>query len=127
MLTHTQRKLPWASTLQLSLTLALVNPFLWYLIDRSNTGFLLSTLFSVFGSSTLIALDAHIVPSPLTVSRHGGGVNGTAFEGVGQGRAGVEDKIGNAIWVMSVLFCAVLCFGQVGRRLAILRRRAKQE
>ncbi|KAK0753105.1 insulin-induced protein-domain-containing protein [Schizothecium vesticola] len=36
------RRLPWTSTMQASLTLALANPFLWYLIDRSKPGFLLS-------------------------------------------------------------------------------------
>ncbi|ETS76152.1 hypothetical protein PFICI_11539 [Pestalotiopsis fici W106-1] len=47
------RKTQWASTLQVSLSLALVNPFLWYLIDRSKPGFLLSSTVGLVGSAIL--------------------------------------------------------------------------
>ncbi|KAG7290229.1 hypothetical protein NEMBOFW57_000227 [Staphylotrichum longicolle] len=50
------RRLPWASTMQVSLTLALANPFLWYLIDRSKPGFLLSAAVGVGGAAVLMVM-----------------------------------------------------------------------
>ncbi len=50
-----QRKLPWQSTLQVSLTLALANPVLWYLIDRSKPGFLLSAVVGLTGWAIAMA------------------------------------------------------------------------
>ncbi|EEH19174.2 hypothetical protein PABG_01493 [Paracoccidioides brasiliensis Pb03] len=58
------RKLPWQSTLQVSLTLALVNPFLWYLIDRSKPGFMLSTAVGLVGMVALLGINSDVVPAP---------------------------------------------------------------
>ncbi|MCJ1400662.1 bifunctional phosphoribosylaminoimidazolecarboxamide formyltransferase/IMP cyclohydrolase [Xylographa trunciseda] len=60
------RKLPWQSTLQVSLTLALVNPVLWYLIDRSKPGFVLSAIVGIAGTAVLTVVNPEIVPSPAT-------------------------------------------------------------
>ncbi|KAI9781407.1 MAG: hypothetical protein M1839_006001 [Geoglossum umbratile] len=62
------RKLPWQSTLQVSLTLALVNPVLWYLIDRSKAGFLLSSVVGLAGTALLLGINPKIVPAPATAS-----------------------------------------------------------
>jgi hypothetical protein len=35
--------------------------------------------------------------------------------------AGKDGIAEGAVWIMSVLFCACLCFGNVGRRLALWR------
>lgn len=121
------RKLPWTSTLQISLTLALVNPFLWYLIDRSVTGFVLSTVVAMIGTTGLMALDSTLIPNPLSTpstSANGTSVTGAAGYLADAYRSG---KVDSTIWVMSVLFCAVLCFGHIGRRLALLRRRAREK
>lgn len=119
------RKLPWTSTLQVSLTLALVNPFLWYLLDRSKPGFLLSTAVGMVGTTGILALDSSIVPNPLASSTtfNNTGASGKRSSGlVGAGKSQIE----SAVWIMSVLFCSVLCFGHIGRRLALLRRKARQ-
>ncbi|KAI9810584.1 MAG: hypothetical protein M1826_003506 [Phylliscum demangeonii] len=62
------RKLPWQSTLQVSLTLALVNPALWYLIDRSKPGFILSTFVGLAGTALLMGVNPAMVPAPATAS-----------------------------------------------------------
>lgn len=120
-----QRKLPWTSTLQVSLTLAMVNPFLWYLLDRSKPGFFLSTLVAFIGTPGLLALDSSLVPNPLGNLAGDASVNGTRSAYGGLGKAYREGKVDSAIWIMSVLFCSVLCFGHIGRRLALLKRRAR--
>ncbi|KAE8440541.1 hypothetical protein EG329_007258, partial [Mollisiaceae sp. DMI_Dod_QoI] len=58
------RKLPWATPLQASLTLFLVNPVLWYLIDRSAPGFILSASVGAVGTSLLLASNPDMMPSP---------------------------------------------------------------
>ncbi|KAG8525480.1 uncharacterized protein KY384_009124 [Bacidia gigantensis] len=58
------RRLPWQSTLQVSLTLALVNPVLWYLVDRSKPGFLLSLIVGLTGTAVVFGVNPEIIPSP---------------------------------------------------------------
>ncbi|EOD45229.1 putative insig domain-containing protein [Neofusicoccum parvum UCRNP2] len=70
------RKLQWQSTLQISLTLALVNPALWYLLDRSKPGFTLSMLVGLTGTAVLLLLGQHadsvaFIPSPPIVGGSG--------------------------------------------------------
>ncbi|KAL2123850.1 hypothetical protein VTJ04DRAFT_215 [Mycothermus thermophilus] len=125
------RKLPWASTMQISLTLALVNPFLWYLIDRSKPGFVLSATIGVVGSMILTGVDPGVMPAPM-ITADGelgiggdGGRNWTGAMGGGHGRGGhmsglaYQEIIETSIWMLSVLFCSCVCFGNVGRRLAL--------
>lgn len=113
-----QRKLPWQSTLQVSLTLALANPVLWYLIDRSKPGFILSAVVGVAGTIVLLEVNPDIVPSPamqpqkLSLANVSG--NQPGFEGLSS-----EERIGVGTWIASVLFCSCVCFGNIGRRLAL--------
>ncbi|KAH0543497.1 hypothetical protein FGG08_002165 [Glutinoglossum americanum] len=112
------RKLPWQSTLQASLTLALVNPVLWYLIDRSKAGFLLSTVVGLTGTAILLGINPKMVPAPATNSLNDSVSVGNSMWPVSAGLISVE-SIGVATWIASVLFCSCVCFGNVGRRLAL--------
>nr|OQO20008.1 hypothetical protein B0A51_12270 [Rachicladosporium sp. CCFEE 5018] len=122
------RKLPWQSTLQLSLTLALANPALWYLIDRSPPGFILSSIVALTGTGILLGINPALVPSPSPqevlnghVRRHGVVSNGTSsLYGNGDLVLGVFslESIGVATWIASVLFVSSVCFGNIGRKLA---------
>ncbi|POS87357.1 hypothetical protein EPUL_000836, partial [Erysiphe pulchra] len=58
------RKLPWSSTFQASLALSLVNPVLWYLIDRSKSGFLLSSAIGTSGTALLLILKSKMTAYP---------------------------------------------------------------
>lgn len=122
------RKLPWQSTLQLSLTLALANPAVWYLIDRSPAGFLLSAMVALSGTAVLLGVNPALVPSPSPaqalkghVAMHSGSLNGTA-SGVGTDDLVLgmfsHESVGVATWIASVLFVSSVCFGNIGRRLA---------
>jgi hypothetical protein len=115
------RKLPWTSTMQVSLTLALANPFLWYLIDRSKPGFLLSAAVGVAGSAVLMSLNPEMMPAP--AGALGGGIssNGTAAAGGREALGGFasQETVEMGIWMLSVLFCSCVCFGNIGRRLAL--------
>ncbi|KAI1505544.1 insulin-induced protein-domain-containing protein [Biscogniauxia marginata] len=127
------RKLPWDSTLQVSLTLALVNPVLWFLIDRSIPGFLVSSIVGLAGSGVLMGLSPEMVPIPTIVhssaaygthglqneSASGGGnhVDGTPILG---GLAS-QETVATGIWLLNVLFCCCVCFGNIGRWLAVNR------
>ena len=112
-----QRRLPWQSTSQVSLTLALVNPVLWYLVDRSKPGFILSTLVGLAGTAIAFSVNPEIVPSPAAPSPKAGALNMSHDSRVYNGLFSSE-SIGVGIWIASVLFCSCVCFGNIGRRLA---------
>jgi len=137
------RRLPWTSTMQVSLTLALANPFLWYLIDRSKPGFLFSTVVGLAGSAILTGLGTtDLMPAPisssmgsLSESTRGAGPSNASFSSTppsssyslktnAGGFYGGEDAIEAGIWMVSVLFCSCVCFGNIGRRLALNRSSA---
>ncbi|PGG96569.1 hypothetical protein GX51_07765 [Blastomyces parvus] len=108
------RKLPWQSTLQVSLTLALVNPFLWYLIDRSKPGFMLSTAVGLLGMVTLLGVNPDVVPAP--TANVGGAADIASSGGI---LLPSQESIAVGTWIASVLFCSCVCFGNIGRRLAV--------
>jgi hypothetical protein len=121
------RKLPWQSTLQLSLTLALANPAVWYLIDGSPPGFILSTAVALAGTAVLVGINPSLVSSPRgadgcdTNSGKQCGVNGTVHPVHGEHLVlGLfsQESIGVATWIASVLFVSSVCFGNIGRKLA---------
>lgn len=130
------RKLPWQSTLQVSLTLALANPALWYLLDRTKPGLLLSVVVGTLGTFGLLLVNPNIVPSP--ASGHNGTMSSQHLHhdvGLQQGQApwtdgrAVDDiilggllsyeSVGVATWLGSVLFCSCICFGNIGRKMGI--------
>ena len=96
------RRLPWESTFQMSLTLAVADPALWYLIDRSTPGFILSILVGVLGTIISLAINPGLVPPAAS--------SATAIS---------QELVGVFAWVASVLFCSCVCFGNIGRRLAL--------
>ncbi|GAB1217687.1 hypothetical protein ATERTT37_006928 [Aspergillus terreus] len=106
-----------------SATLALTNPVLWYLIDRTITGFVMSTVVGVAGMGILLKLWPELVPAsangtpavpPL--------LNGTLWD-YGLATGFTQESIAVRTFVASVLFSACVCFGNIGRQLAIGARR----
>ncbi|KAK1999847.1 insulin-induced protein [Colletotrichum falcatum] len=112
------RKLPWASTMQVSLTLALVNPFLWYLIDRSKPGFLLSAAVGLAGSTMLMGINPDIMPTPSSLTYRNESERAYS-DPITFGGLASQETIETGIWMLSVLFCSCVCFGNIGRRLAL--------
>lgn len=89
-----------------------MNPFLWYLIDRSKSGFVLSTAIGLTGMMALLEMNPDIVFSPNASDA----INDTAF-----GIAGLtlsQGQLAVGTWIASVLFCSCVCFGNIGRKLA---------
>jgi Insulin-induced protein (INSIG) len=105
------------------LTLALVNPVLWYLIDRSKPGFIFSAIVGIVGTFALLEINPDIVPSPAIQAPR---VN---FASVSSDEVGMDsfishEKIGVWTWIASVLFCSCVCFGNIGRRLSLTQQSA---
>lgn len=119
------RKTQWASTLQVSLSLALVNPFLWYLIDRSKPGFLLSSTVGLVGSVIVMSLKPDMVPAPTSLlsfdDYRGNSSSSRAETSTMLGGLASQPAVEKGIWMLSILFCCCLCFGNIGRRLALNR------
>ncbi|WPH03590.1 Hypothetical protein R9X50_00647200 [Acrodontium crateriforme] len=107
------RKLPWESSLQLSLTLALANPAVWYTVDRSPAGFVLSTLVALSGTAILLITNPALIrPSPAQIIARDLGTEELVLGFFSQ------ETVGVATWIASVLFVSSVCFGNIGRRLS---------
>ena len=119
-----QRKLPWESTLQVSLTLALVNPVLWYLVDRSIAGFLLSSIIGLGGTAVCLSVNPDMVPS-LAAGPLAGNATDFHHQEVMKNRLVSTETISVGTWVASVLFCSCVCFGNIGRRLSLSHHRQR--
>lgn len=123
-----QRKLAWTSTLQISLTLAMVNPLLWWLIDRSKVGILLSLTVGLVGSMLLLGFDPDLMPVPpsSTLAAFTRSFNESLDDEIPssdarheqQGLFANQEIVETGVWMLSVLFCSCLCFGNIGRRMA---------
>ncbi|KAF2222183.1 insulin-induced protein-domain-containing protein [Elsinoe ampelina] len=119
------RRLPWQSTLQLSLTLALSNPAIWYLLDRTPPGLVFSTTVALSGTALCLAINPNLIPPPsgLDVVRSGTLTANASSIGAAAASqdfvAGIfsHESVGVATWIASVLFVSCVCFGNIGRRL----------
>lgn len=118
-LTELQRRLPWQSSLQVSLTLALVNPVLWYIIDRSKPGFFLSSFVGITGTAILLGLSPEMILSPPSPSPLAGRTIFSIDSLLRSNGLISEESIWAWTWIASVLFCSSVCFGNLGRRLAL--------
>ncbi|KAI5459839.1 insulin-induced protein-domain-containing protein [Mariannaea sp. PMI_226] len=118
------RKVAWVSTLQVSLSLALVNPLLWWLIDRSKPGLVLSTAVGFAGSVLLLGVNPEIMPAPSGV-QFGNSSSSQASSSLDDlltfGGLARPHTVEAGVWMLSVLFCSCVCFGNIGRRLAMGR------
>ncbi|KAF1945430.1 hypothetical protein EJ02DRAFT_419421 [Clathrospora elynae] len=129
------RRLPWQSTLQLTLTLALVNPALWYILDRSKPGLSFSLIVTSLATSFIFLSNPDVLPSPslpsttnVTQPTQSSSSSSTTKEIPHTAPVGQElfagmvsyDNLAVVTWVGSVMFCSCVCFGSIGRRLAVL-------
>ncbi|KAF1953957.1 hypothetical protein CC80DRAFT_476894 [Byssothecium circinans] len=120
------RRLPWQSTLQLTITLALVNPALWYILDRSKPGLSFSLIVTSILTSFIFLSNPDVLPSPsLPATTNATHTPSHATLAPGEEMfAGVVsyETLAVVTWVGSVLFCSCVCFGSIGRRLAVWER-----
>lgn len=110
------RKLAWVSTLQVSATLALVNLLLWWLIDRSKSGFVLSAAVGLTGSMFLLGVNPEIMPAPSSLPSRNNSM-GMENESFALGGLVNQETVETIIYMLSVLFCSCICFGNIGRGL----------
>lgn len=103
----------------------MVNPFLWYLIDRSKPGFLLSTVVGLAGSAILMGLKPDIMPMPMPANHSSfgtfaGNTSSSLLDSpMMLGGLASQRTVETGIWILSILFCCCVCFGNIGRRLAL--------
>ncbi|CAN6621796.1 hypothetical protein TRVA0_008S02784 [Trichomonascus vanleenenianus] len=89
------RKLSWTSTLQAAFYWGMVNPCLWFILDSTRNGFILSCLVAIVGSTVFaIVFPGHLPAAELS-----------------------ESYVSVIVWIASVFFCCSICFGNIGRRL----------
>lgn len=89
------RKLSWTSTLQAAFYWGMVNPCLWFILDATRNGFILSCLTAIVGTTVFAIIFPNHLPAP--------GLS--------------EEYVSVTVWVASVFFCCSICFGNTGRRL----------
>lgn len=96
----------------------MANPLLWWLIDRSKPGFLLSAAVGVTGSMFLLGTNPEVMPPPSTSFHLSNSTLRPDFKPVTFGGFARQETIESGVWILSVLFCSCVCFGNIGRRLA---------
>lgn len=89
------RKLPWESTMQVAVLWGLVNPFLWYLLDGTRNGFILSALTAIVGTMVFAVLFPANLPQPVLSTGY----------------------IAVTVWIASTFYICSICFGNIGRRI----------
>lgn len=111
-----QRRLPWHSTLQRAASVCIVNPAVWYVIDRTIPGLILSTTLGVAGSALFLSTGPDSLPLPIkNILQDGIGVKDARIMVVGVGLS--QSTIEGGMWAASVLFVMCITFGNIGRRL----------
>lgn len=107
--------------MQASSTLFLVNPVLWYIIDRSKPGFVLSSSVGALGTALLIT-NSKCLPSMGSPPTNGTTEQLVIHTTLARDESVMSRKsLEGGIWILSVLFCSCVCFGNIGRRLALNR------
>ncbi|KAL7921083.1 insulin-induced domain-containing protein [Trichoderma austrokoningii] len=105
------RRLAWSSSLQLSVAVALASFVLWWLIDRSVSALILSAGVGLAGSVLVWGVNPDMIPAPAAQN------SSNSIPDLANSIAS-QETIEASIWMVSVLFCTCLCFGNIGRRLA---------
>lgn len=116
-----QRRLEWTSSTQVSLAVALANLVLWWLIDRTMPALVVSTVVGLAGTIFLLSVSPDMIRAPSTAFAQ----TNTSFSAESHvelatmlGGIASQETVEAGIWILSVLFCTCLCFGNIGRRLA---------
>lgn len=91
------RKLAWESSSQVAFLWTCLNPILWYILDGTTNGFIVSSATAIVETAGF----AFFVPSH--------------FPPVASTSSVVYYSV--LAWIGSVLFCCSICFGNLGRRL----------
>lgn len=90
------KKIPWASTFQVAFYWGMINPCLWFLLDATRNGFILSSFVALAGTKLFTLFYPDNIPSPTT-----------------------EAYVTMFALVASAFFCCSICIGNLGRRLNI--------
>ncbi|KAJ3095819.1 Insulin-induced protein 2 protein [Phlyctochytrium planicorne] len=90
-------KLPWTSSVQVSITLALLAVGLWFLFDRTWHGFIISAVFAIVGTWVVYMLVKH---GAYSITK--------------------PDFFGVRSWFPCILYSSSICFGSIGRQLAVI-------
>ena len=78
----------------------------------------MATTVGVAGMSVVLGLKPELIPTSTGPSVGTTFLNGTGWENA-LGADITQESIAVRTWVASVLFCACVCFGNIGRQLAI--------
>jgi hypothetical protein len=110
-----------------------VNPALWFLIDRSMPGLVMASGVGLGGAALLLGLQPDMVPVPANAAAAALGLydldqGNATVKSADDYDAGTDSLLGGfasqktieaGIWMLSILFCCCICFGNIGRRLAL--------
>ncbi|KAL7947298.1 insulin-induced protein domain-containing protein [Trichoderma barbatum] len=122
------RRLSWTSSTQVSLAVALANLVLWWLIDRTVPALVVSTVVGLAGTVFLLSVSPDIIRAPsiaLTQTNSSFSAGNQAEATTILGSLASPETVETGIWILSVLFCTCLCFGNIGRRLAKSRSKGR--
>lgn len=109
--------------------MALANVFLWWLIDRTMAALVVSTVVGAAGTVFLLSVSPDVIRVPstafITQSHNVSPTEPPSEPATLLGGIASPETVEAGIWILSVLFCTCLCFGNIGRRLARGRTRGR--
>lgn len=75
------------------------------------------------GTLALLGLNPEMMPSPPSSATPSAPRNGSSVQGTHEALGGLvgTETIEIGVWIASVLFCSCVCFGNIGRKLALKR------
>lgn len=71
------------------------------------------------GSAVLLGVNPNIMPTPSVVPPQNASTSGLYDVPLSFGGLAKRETVEAGIWMLSVLFCSCVCFGNIGRRLAL--------
>jgi hypothetical protein len=107
--------------MQVSVAVGLASFVLWWLIDRSISALILSAGVGLAGSILVWGVNPDMIPAPAAQNISSNSIPPVASHtdlATALNSIASQETIEASIWIVSVLFCTCLCFGNIGRRLA---------
>ena len=86
---------------------------------------MLSAIVGIGGTAICLGVNPNMVPAPAAQPSTYPNATSTPYQHGGKVSLISTESIGVETWIASVLFCSSVCFGNIGRRLAVGRRGQK--
>lgn len=83
-------------------------------------------VFGLMGTAMCLGVNPEMVPSPTPAPFPNANAANMSYHHAGYDGLISVESIGVSTWIASVLFCSSVCFGNIGRRVAVGHRKKRE-